>query len=634
MVLVGAQVVSLGFANGGFFAGSTALAAAATGLFALVWFLAGPRPVAALTPLGITGIAAITGLAAFDLLSSTWSHSADRAILEFDRTLLYGLTFAVFATLPDGERTIRRLLVVLVAAFTTLAAAGFLARTAPAWIGVAAARDGSRLSWPTGYWNALGLAAALGVLLAVAVSADRGRHPAVRAAAVGTLPVLVGAGYLTLSRNAVLAVVAGVVVLAFGRGRAALLPALAGGVAAAAAAVVTFGQEKLVQAGVSRALLQAAGRPALLATAAATLGAAGAAFVLARRTQGMAPRPALARGLRRRITAAAVAVVLVAAGVAVATGVVNRVYHRAVGSGALREADPRDRLAQISTNGREEYWRVAWRSFGAHPLAGTGSGTYDITWQRDKRFQQTIHDAHSLYLETGAEKGVIGLVLLLVLLGSGLAAMVRRGAGVAAVGATAAVVAWLLHAGAEWDWEVPAVSLWLFAVLGSACARPVEVEAGGRSALRIVAALGIALLSVLPVQMARSQRDLNAARVAFARGDCATTIDRALGAAAIAGWRPVPFALLAVCDARVGLAPLARKQAAAALARDPHSWELIYLRALVDAATGRPDVRGFTAALRANPRDDALRAAVRRVRAAPQRQRAAIARAVKLPLGG
>jgi O-antigen ligase len=70
-------------------------------------------------------------------------------------------------------------------------------------------------------------------------------------------------------------------------------------------------------------------------------------------------------------------------------------------------------------------------------------------------------EAHSLYLGTLAELGLVGLAALLAFLG-GVAAAARRlwrSDPALAVGPAAALAVWVAHAGLDWDWEMPAVTL-------------------------------------------------------------------------------------------------------------------------------------------------------------------------------
>ena len=56
------------------------------------------------------------------------------------------------------------------------------------------------------------------------------------------------------------------------------------------------------------------------------------------------------------------------------------------------------------------------------------------------------------------------------------AAAAYRRAPVAASGAVAAVAAWAVHAGLDWDWEMPAVTLPVLILLGALIARGEEAE--------------------------------------------------------------------------------------------------------------------------------------------------------------
>jgi O-antigen ligase len=80
-------------------------------------------------------------------------------------------------------------------------------------------------------------------------------------------------------------------------------------------------------------------------------------------------------------------------------------------------------------------------------------------------------DAHSLYVETLAELGPVGLALLLLALAVPLLALRSRGDPLLAA-AGAGYVAFLVHAGVDWDWEQPSVTL-----AGLACGACVLVRA-------------------------------------------------------------------------------------------------------------------------------------------------------------
>jgi O-antigen ligase len=107
---------------------------------------------------------------------------------------------------------------------------------------------------------------------------------------------------------------------------------------------------------------------------------------------------------------------------------------------------------------RASYWAVAWHEYQAHAVLGSGAGTYARYWRTERPIPVRVQDAHSLYLETLAETGPLGLLLIAVALATPLTVAIRRGApGVLAL--APAYVAFLVHAGIDWDWEMPVVTL-------------------------------------------------------------------------------------------------------------------------------------------------------------------------------
>jgi O-antigen ligase len=149
-----------------------------------------------------------------------------------------------------------------------------------------------------------------------------------------------------------------------------------------------------------------------------------------------------------------IALVLICAGLGVA--IVAGAHEKAaqtLGAGAAR-------LETLQSN-RYAYWRVAVRAFRAQPIRGVGAGGWSVYWLRYRPFDEGAQDAHSLPLQTAAELGVIGLALLAVFLaGVGIAAAdALRAAPALAAGPLAGFVVYVAHAPLDWDWEMPAVTL-------------------------------------------------------------------------------------------------------------------------------------------------------------------------------
>src|SRR5207248_1686733 len=84
---------------------------------------------------------------------------------------------------------------------------------------------------------------------------------------------------------------------------------------------------------------------------------------------------------------------------------------------------------------------------------------YELYWNRNRPRVGKVVDAHSLYLETLAELGPIGLALLAAAFVVPLAVFRRARANPLAAVALGGFLAYLVHAAVDWDWEITAVTL-------------------------------------------------------------------------------------------------------------------------------------------------------------------------------
>jgi hypothetical protein len=102
---------------------------------------------------------------------------------------------------------------------------------------------------------------------------------------------------------------------------------------------------------------------------------------------------------------------------------------------------------------------VAALDFRHHPVAGSGAGTFVREWYRHRHIRVDVQDAHSLYLETLAELGLVGLAALGCFLAVPAVAAWRLRRRPLVAGAFGAYAAFVAHAAVDWDWELPAVTL-------------------------------------------------------------------------------------------------------------------------------------------------------------------------------
>jgi hypothetical protein len=611
-LIPGACVVLLAFQAGGFYPGSWAPLAAVAAIALALRAVTIERPFAGLSPWSAVAAGALALLGAWILLSSGWSNAPGRALVEFDRLLAYLLVLALCASLAPRESRLSWALRGVALAIGVICVVAVITRLRPDVYANGGSGYG-RLDYPITYWNGLALLAGLGGVVGLHLSAsDREPWP-VRVLAAALPPLAAVTVYLTLSRGGIIAsafAVAIYLVLGFSRATPgallAILPATAYAVLTAYDADLLVDNERFDSVA---ALAQ--GRDvatALVLSAVAAIVLRALALLLdrgVRRVPGPGRLPVAARaGAVAGVVVLALVVALAAGAPAWAERQVDLFLDAPPVTGS---ADARDRLRVFNSNGRVDHWKVALNAFRDDRLKGSGAGTFQNEWNLERPAPSQVLDAHSLYLETLGEMGVVGIVLLAVALGALLAGLLWRLRGPdrpAAAAVTAVFAGWLLHAGVDWDWELTAVSVWVFGLAGMTLAR--RAGAPERRPMprlvRVVVALGLLLLAISPATLWRSQSRLADARVAFDRGDCRTTIDAALDSLSAVGVRAEPWELISYCDIRLRQPKLAVDAAEAAVQRDPESWEYRYALALVRGAA-REDPRPAAAeALRLNPK--------------------------------
>jgi tetratricopeptide (TPR) repeat protein len=192
-----------------------------------------------------------------------------------------------------------------------------------------------------------------------------------------------------------------------------------------------------------------------------------------------------------------------------------------------------------------------------------------------------VLDAHNLYVETAAELGLVGLVLLLVAFAVplGAARELRR----LPLGAPALSVwiAFLFHAGVDWDWEMPAVTATALIVAAAplSALRSPRSESGPR--LRL-GGLGLALLlALLALAFLPGNLEIATARSANDRGHFAAAARHAQRAARFAPWSSQPPFQRALALVALGRRAEAATSASKALSYSPNDWRLWALLARV-----------------------------------------------------
>ena len=370
------------------------------------------------------------------------------------------------------------LLAATLAAIFLASGYGLLTRLFPERLGSFDPVAAYRLEEPLTYWNAAGLFAAMGALLALGFAA-RAETVAARAVASATQPVFLATLYFTFSRGAWIAGAVGLAAaVAIDPGRLQLLlTGLVLAIPSGLAVLLSYHQEALTRldAPVSAASHEGHRLAVYILLLAVAAGLAGAGLWLAER-RVTPPRQA------RLAFAGAAALVLVVGllGAFVHYGGPAELVRRATTPSRRPPNDPtvnlNQRLFTFSGSYRAELWHAAWHDYRAHRVLGSGPGTYEWYWDEHRPIQHKVRDAHNLYLEVLAELGPLGLLLLILALGTPFVAAFRARGHPLVPLALAAFVAFLVHAAVDWDWEMSAVTL-----AALACAAAVLTAAGSRS---------------------------------------------------------------------------------------------------------------------------------------------------------
>lgn len=568
---------------------------------------------------GRTGWAAIALLAAFALwngLAIGWSQSPERSTVEMARVVAY-LGVLLLAILLHGRAAARHTLNGLTCAIGFVTVLAVLSRLHPQWfpvndhvefLGPEAAR---KLSYPLNYWNALAAFAAIGLplLLGAALSA---RTRLGRAFAAGTIPMVALCIYLTVSRGGVLAALAALVVffIVVPRRVDALETLVIAGLGSIVLVAVASRSDALQDAAPTAPAFHQ-GTALLLLSIGVCIGV-GAAQTSVEGSRWRRDRPAVLRPSPGRLLLLTRNVVLVVSVLAIVTGMPGRVYDRwqdfTAPSGVVDDR-ARDsvfsRLSAANGNDRYQYWQTAMDANASDPLKGIGPGTFEFWWARYGTRPGFLRHAYSLYVDTIAETGVVGFLLLASLLALFVVTAIRRAlrappaTRIWIAAALSGLVAFLVSAALEWVWQVGAlacVAMLLGAVLVAGKddeSQGTEREHAARRPVRLPRAvpvmMAVAALCAVGIPMAAALAMRNSDR-ALADGRLAAALENARVAQRIQPYAATPRLQQALALEQAGDLRRAAAAARAATAREPTNWRTWFVLARIQAQGGDADV--------------------------------------------
>lgn len=604
-LVVAAVYVTIAILDGGSDEGVRAFLALGLWLLIILGIVLGLWPRAPVPRAALLAGSLLGALAVLSAVSLAWSNDDSRAFVETIRVLAHlGLfTLVVLAAAPGSAR---RWLGGLAIGLGAVAGIAILARSQPGLIGVAdAVREDlggvadRRLSFPMEYWNGLGMAMALGILLFAWLGAE-GRTRRVRALAVAAIPAAGLTLFMTSSRGGIVALVVGLAaLLILARERGAIAGSLGLG-ALGSFALIALALTAARSVGIGE--LEAPGADSqgdlLLAGALLICGLVALVRDLAERL----PRRAL-KGLAIAGVAACALLVLAASPASLGKAVAERAGEVCEEPESLEPGEQQlvvEHLQSKRGSGRCQYWGVALDAFAGAPLVGVGAGGYESVWAENHTLPQPTIFAHSVFFGQLAELGATGLLLLvgflLTVVVTGIRGRSRDRSSERAV-ALALVAAGTFAAAIDWMWELPGVfGIVIVAsalLAGPALGRP---PTDGRSRFGFgVATLLAGWVAIVAAALSFfGQNRIDASSEAVAAGDFDAAVARADTAITVLPWSAEAYHFKAVAFEGAGKLDAALGAIDEAIERDRADWTLWLTEARLHQQRGDQDATAAT----------------------------------------
>ena len=608
---VAAAIFALSYADGGFAPTTRSYAGIAA------WWLLGAGAAigiagarAGINRLALAAVGLLAAFAVWILISVNWATDAERAFAQFNQVSLYVAVLAIAIVLA---RLVPASWVVggVALALSAIATVALVSRCFPSTFGLQPGRSllpalASRLSFPLGYWNGLGIEVALAYPLLLAIMTSR-RSRVASALAAFPLPILAADMYLTSSRGAFVAAAVGViayVVLTPRRWAAAAALVVAGTAGAVAVAVLVHKTGPRQRSDGHRAR-RAPGPPRgaphrrrlrrdCARVARACRARKAPAHAAAHRRGGSRDR-----GRRPRSWSQSSRV----------TRWRSSISSRTLRASPARAFTRRNHLSDSSGSGRWQFWGAAVSEFQAHPLNGGGAGSWEAWWLQHGSLPLPSEFAHSLYLEALAELGIIGLLLiggavLVAAVGAVRSALALQSGEIAA--AAACGIAFFAAAAYDWVWQLAGIAVVGVGMLGFALgALPAQrASAWGRfGALRPTLAL-VAVAAIIPqyVVLAAGSH-LRNSQAAFRARDGPRARSEALAAKAIEPWAASPYLQLGFVAEAEGRYAEAARWGREAIQHSRRDWNVWTNAAIFETMNGniRAARRDLAEARRLNP---------------------------------
>jgi hypothetical protein len=563
----------------------------------------------------LVSLLALTGLAAWTLISGIWSPVPAIAFSDGQRVIAYvgAFVLGVWGCSLLGRRVLLSL--------TPIAAAGAivgLVTLIALWTGSNSLdffELDATLRYPIGYRNAEAAFFLMAVLPAVVLAASGELDWRLRGLLLGSATLMIELAVLAQSRASVFAAVIGVAVLiAVHPDRLRVMGWLALALVPAALALPWLLDVFQRDAGNTAAEIPPL-HHACVAIALTSLASVAIGLCLTRFGRGL-ELPARGRTAIGGLLFGVLGLILVAGVIALVRadggpgGFVSRhVDELTAGSPNLESSSSRFGL-DVRTE-RGDYWRVAFDDFDRHPLDGTGAGGFRSSYLQHRHNPGVSpEDPHGVETLMLGELGLPGTLLFLTFLVGSVVAAVRArrlgpSAAALAAGALALSAYWLAQASVDWFWSYAAITLPVPYALGSALAPALRRDGDGespRTATRTALAIAAFAVAIAIVPFFLSARYTNQG-IRLGQSNAQGAYEDLDRAADLNPWTARPRAAESVIALEVGDDARALSSIDDAIDRSPRDWLLFMQKAKVLIRTDPAGSRqALEQARRLNPR--------------------------------
>lgn len=588
----------------------------------LVWWvvlvggLVGALPLVRLrSPEGVL-IVLLAAFAAWTAIALAWTQSAERTMIEVARVATYvGVLVLAVALKRRGHG--RALFYGAATGVAVVVVLAVLSRLEPPWFPhqdtaqfIPGIDIQSRLAYPLNYSTGLAAMTAMGLPLFLSQMAS-GRTIVGRSLGAAMLPIAALALWWTGSGLAIpLGAIGVVVLLALTADRLAAVASLAiAGVGSLLVILASHSRDAL-ERGIptSDALSQGDQLLVILLIVCVAMVGARAALELGLRRLPRTRGLVSAHRSRQLLAVGAVALVAIVA-IAAASGALSDRWNSFKSATGLdpNQAGQGEQLTDVSARGRYQFWQGAVHAWRSEPVLGIGPGTFEFWWAQHGDPAAAIFtvNAHSLYLETLAELGPLGFLLICSFVVVALVVATMR-AWRSTLGdrpelAAAAAACFVFAAGAavDWIWQLAALPItFMFLVAVAVPQTSAATEAGPEAerepstwrryaprglgaVVAVVALIGI----VIPLASASA---VDQSRQEVTDGDLSSALDSAKQAVAIEPFAATPRIQEATTLELMGRLDEAVAAAHEATAKESTNWRTWIVLSRLEAENDNP----------------------------------------------